>query len=497
MSMQQAEVRVLVADDDEALLDLMARRVERLGFHVDRAADGQAAMSLIQLARYDLIVADIYMPEATGLDLMVRARELDPDVQVIVATASANLDNAIEALNQGAFAYLTKPFDHLTIFDRTVERALEHRRLVLDHRRMADVQKRRGDMLEDEVAERIHQAQRKQREMVELLSCLPLGVVVVEDGGRILLTNPLAEQWLASEVHSGVQPIRDFLTGAATAEVAEPAEIEVGRSRLRLTARKATDGNGRRRYVVVLQETGEQPLGQRTQVSDALTKVKRALARLDRQSGPREFAHTIHALTLQVLEIERMLGLTVGPGVNAVLPSPPDFDDIRQTILSAEEKAGLEAPEFDEPLPNPTGPEFGSPQPEEALPAVPPPGPTAPPPALPIPERRLLKHTRKLSPDELVEAGSAAQLAGALRNLVTSALGECLEEAQTKPTPVDHGNGRETQQPVEAPERQPSGPMRRTEEEPTSEGVGESLRGSAGPLQWPPPLPSAEDDHYP
>src|SRR4030042_794043 len=103
MSVRRAEVRVLVADDDEAVLDLMARRVERLGFKVDRANNGQAAMSLIELVRYDLIVTDIYMPEATGLDLMLRARELDPDVQVIVATASATLDNAIEALNQGAF----------------------------------------------------------------------------------------------------------------------------------------------------------------------------------------------------------------------------------------------------------------------------------------------------------------------------------------------------------------------------------------------------------
>ena len=500
--MQRAEVRVLVADDDEAVLDLMARRVERLGFKVDRAADGQAAMSLIELVRYDLIVADIYMPEATGLDLMLRARELDPDVQVIVATASATLDNAIEALNQGAFAYLTKPFDHLSVFDRSVERALEHRRLVLDHRRMAEVQKRRGDMLEDEVTERIVHAQRKQREMVELLNCLPLGVVVVEDGGRILLTNPSAEQWLAREVHSGEQPIRDFLSGAATAEVTEAIEIEVGGSKLRLTTRGATDGNGRRRYVVVLQEAKEQPLTEGTQMSDAFTKVKQGLAWLDRQSAPQEFAHTIHGLTLQVLEIERMLGLTVGLGVNDVLPSLPDFDDIRQAILSAEKSASLEASGLGEPPPSPEGPELGTPEPEEALSAVSPPGPAAPPPVppkppLPMPERRLLKHTRKLAPDEMVEAESAAQLAGAPRNLATSASGESLEEAQAKPAPVDHGNGREARETVEAQERQPSGPKRRTEQEETTEGAGGGSPGSAGPPQWPPPLPSAGNDRSP
>jgi len=496
MSTQRAEVRVLVADDDEAVLDLMVRRVERLGFKVDRANDGQAAMSLIELVRYDLIVTDIYMPEATGLDLMLRARELDPDVQVIVATASATLDNAIEALNQGAFAYLTKPFDQLSVFDRSVERALEHRRLILDNQRMAEVQKRRGNMLEDEVAERIQQARRKQREMVELLSCLPLGVVVVEDGGRILVVNPPAELWLARELHSGAQPIRDFLSGAATAGVTEAIEIEVGGSKLRLTTREATDGNGRQRWVVVFQEAEEKPLSQGTQMSDALTKVKQGLGRLYRQSASREFAHAIHGLALQVLEIERMVGLTVGLGVNDALPSLPGFGDIRQTTLSAEETTSLEAPGLDEPPPSPAGLELGTPEPEEPLSVVPPPGPAAPPPALPkpptpMPERRLLRHTRKLAPDELAETESVTQLAEALRNLATSASGESLEDAQAKPAPADHGNGRETRETVEAPEWLAPGPMRRTEQEETTEGGGGGSRGSAGPPQWPPPLPSA------
>ena len=128
-----------------------------MGLQVDRAEDGRTALEMLKRSGYDLILTDIYMPGATGLDIIRLAKENDPHVQVVVVTGSATLDNAVEALNMGAFSYLTKPFDHLSVFDNAVSRALEFRRLIRDNLRLAEIQRRRGDMLEAEVTDRIRQ----------------------------------------------------------------------------------------------------------------------------------------------------------------------------------------------------------------------------------------------------------------------------------------------------------------------------------------------------
>jgi len=161
----------------------MCRRLGRMGLQVDRAEDGRAALEMIKRAGYDLILTDIYMPGATGLDIIRLAKENDPHVQVVVVTGSATLDNAVEALNMGAFSYLTKPFDHLSVFDNAVSRALEFRHLALDNLRMAEIQRRRGGLLEDEVTERVRLLRTRQPELQDLLACLPDGVVILEEGG--------------------------------------------------------------------------------------------------------------------------------------------------------------------------------------------------------------------------------------------------------------------------------------------------------------------------
>jgi CheY-like chemotaxis protein len=123
--------RVLIVDDDDVLLDLMSRRLERLGYNLDRASNGGEALEYIQRNHYDLVVSDIYMPIATGLDILESTKEKDPLTQVIVITGGGTIEIALEALDKDAFLYLTKPFDDLKVFDHVVMKALEYRQLRL------------------------------------------------------------------------------------------------------------------------------------------------------------------------------------------------------------------------------------------------------------------------------------------------------------------------------------------------------------------------------
>ncbi|OGO71991.1 MAG: hypothetical protein A2Z37_12645 [Chloroflexi bacterium RBG_19FT_COMBO_62_14] len=307
------ELRLLVADDDQSLLDLMVRRLGKMGITPDQALDGAQAQALIEQNDYDVIITDIYMPEVTGLELLHIAKERDPNVQVVVATASATIDNAVDALNNGAFAYLTKPFDHLSVFDKVVTRAMEFRQLLLDNRRMAEVQRRRGDMLEDEVTQRIRQLRDRQRDLLNLLTSLPLGVAVIEEGGRVAMSNPQAEKWLAQERHAKEQPILEFINSVHQTESEPSVEVEINGRMVRLTAVDVLHGTPRKQKVVIIgeMEGEEQSISQGTMVEDAFPRLRQGLVWLATQPLEPGAAGTARGLVKEVVSLGRMMGFSV------------------------------------------------------------------------------------------------------------------------------------------------------------------------------------------
>jgi DNA-binding response OmpR family regulator len=307
----KTEFKILVVDDDESMLDLMTLRFNKMGLKVEQANDGRMAQKSIERTIFDLIVTDIYMPGGTGLSLLRKAKEQDPHTQVIVVTAGATLENAIEALNNGAFAYLTKPFDHISVFDNVVSRALEFRRLVLDNKRMAEIQRRRGDMLEDEVTERVQQLRERQRDLLDLLGTLPDGVVVVEEGGRVVLSSPVAEKWLTRELRMAGQPIQRFIETIHDEWAEDDVEVEVGEHTLRLTAADLpSEGEEKKRKVVVIHEVEEIPAGISPQLIDPLARVKQGLAWLYQQKMGTAVLDVLKQLAVQISELERLSGLS-------------------------------------------------------------------------------------------------------------------------------------------------------------------------------------------
>jgi EAL domain-containing protein (putative c-di-GMP-specific phosphodiesterase class I)/ActR/RegA family two-component response regulator len=103
--------RVLIADDEVALLRVYKRALVGAGYAVDLANDGAQAIDLVRLSEYDAIVSDISMPEMDGLELLRAVRQHDLDVPVVLVTGDPALATAMRALEYGAFRYLPKPFD--------------------------------------------------------------------------------------------------------------------------------------------------------------------------------------------------------------------------------------------------------------------------------------------------------------------------------------------------------------------------------------------------
>ncbi len=103
--------RVLIVDDEPLVLKAVARIVRLMGYDVTLAANGYEAIERLRARPFHVIVSDVAMPHMDGLELLKRVREIDPRVQVVLATGTPDDGDARVALELGAFRYLVKPVD--------------------------------------------------------------------------------------------------------------------------------------------------------------------------------------------------------------------------------------------------------------------------------------------------------------------------------------------------------------------------------------------------
>jgi DNA-binding NtrC family response regulator len=133
-------VKILIVDDELIMRESLAGWLERDGHEVDKADSGEKALQIITEARYDILLVDIKMEGMSGLELLKIVKENDPDVEVVMITAFGSIATSIEAMKNGAFDYLLKPFDPNelgVIIDRIVEskaQALENLYLREQHK---------------------------------------------------------------------------------------------------------------------------------------------------------------------------------------------------------------------------------------------------------------------------------------------------------------------------------------------------------------------------
>ena len=162
--------RILVVDDEPTVVDVFNEFLGAQGYEVTVVSNGEDAVRMIPSLAPDIILTDINLPGLSGLEVMRHARAHDPEVAVIVVTGYASAATAIDALRQGAYDYVTKPFD-LDEVHQIVERGIANRRLKAINRQLVEELRDKNAILERhelELRERVQLATRQMTMLYEV-----------------------------------------------------------------------------------------------------------------------------------------------------------------------------------------------------------------------------------------------------------------------------------------------------------------------------------------
>jgi len=188
-------MRILFADDEASIQELMRIELPRLGHEATVCPDGRTALAALDLTAYDCVIVDLDMPGVGGMEVITRVRQTSPDTETVIITGKSSVETAIEAVRQGVFEYLTKPC------------------------RLADIQA---------VLERV----RKKRELTTRLRALEQRVRRAEGATRLVGGSPALER------------VRQLVARVAGSEAAVLVRGETGTGK-ELVARAVHEGSGR------------------------------------------------------------------------------------------------------------------------------------------------------------------------------------------------------------------------------------------------------------
>ncbi len=170
---------ILCVDDELDLLDTLRRVLGREGYQVTLATSGGEALVALDRQRPDLVLTDLMMPGVDGVQVLTRSVELYPEVPVVLITAYATVETAVDAIRKGAYDYLPKPFTHTQLLV-VVERGLAQARLQLENRRLMQELTGEADNL-GIVGQSA--AMRRLIELVRRVAPTDLGVLITGESG--------------------------------------------------------------------------------------------------------------------------------------------------------------------------------------------------------------------------------------------------------------------------------------------------------------------------
>jgi DNA-binding NtrC family response regulator len=132
---EQRDARLLIAEDEANLRLVLQKELQRLGYRVQIAPDGEAALRKLEESNVDVLLCDINMPRMNGMELLRKVHERPNPPEVIMLTGQGTIETAVEAMKTGAYDYLTKPYS-INELDVRVRQAAEKRSLRVDNLRL-------------------------------------------------------------------------------------------------------------------------------------------------------------------------------------------------------------------------------------------------------------------------------------------------------------------------------------------------------------------------
>jgi len=132
---EKKDFKILVADDDEIARDVISSLLSREEYPVVTAIDGLEAIRVLRLESINLVITDLRMPGADGIEVLKYAVRKDLDIAVVIITAYGTLDTAIEAIKEGAYDYMTKPYKVQEIL-ALAEKAFKRELLIQENREL-------------------------------------------------------------------------------------------------------------------------------------------------------------------------------------------------------------------------------------------------------------------------------------------------------------------------------------------------------------------------
>ena len=124
--------RILVVDDEEAMRESLNDWLKEDGYEVGLAAGGQEAIDMVRDEPWEVILLDLKMPGMNGLETLKHLKEVRPDAEILMMTAYATVDTAVQAMKEGAFDYLVKPFDPDEV-EILIKKIVKHKELILEN----------------------------------------------------------------------------------------------------------------------------------------------------------------------------------------------------------------------------------------------------------------------------------------------------------------------------------------------------------------------------
>lgn len=194
---------ILVVDDEPDIRTILSQSLQIEGYEVITAVDGREAIDKFQAQPTDLVVTDMRMPKADGLDVLRAVKSRAPLTEVIVLTGYATLKNAVAALkNEGAFHYLTKPLEDIEELLTTTRNALERQLLRRQNQTLLERLRDKNQALEAETASVIAAQSDREKALnryASLVNAIPSGVIELTLDGTIHYANPSCQAMLGLE----------------------------------------------------------------------------------------------------------------------------------------------------------------------------------------------------------------------------------------------------------------------------------------------------------